>query len=105
MRLSAVVVFRKSPKEEASIILLNQCFTKKRLKYFSQYSNGIPFGTLERIKNVISEYKKHGIPPQEILKEAEGLTGAEKLKAEDIASVYKLYQEKIEHLPAKGIFL
>ena len=37
-------------KDEASIILLNQCFTKKRLKYFSQYSNGIPFGTLERIK-------------------------------------------------------
>jgi len=90
-------------KEEASIILLNQCFTKKRLKYFSQYSNGIPFGTLERIKNVISEYKKHGISPQDILKEGKGLTGAEKLKAEDIASVYKLYQEKIEHLPAKEI--
>lgn len=90
-------------KDEASIILLNQCFTKKRLKYFSQYSNGIPFGTLERIKNVISEYKKHGISPQDILKEAEGLTGAEKLKAEDIASVYELYQEKIEQLPAKEI--
>jgi len=90
-------------KEEASIILLNQCFTKKRLKYFSQYSNGIPFGTLERIKNVISEYKKHGISPQDILNEAKGLTGAEKLKAEDIALVYELYQEKIELLPAKEI--
>ncbi|MBT8386980.1 MAG: exodeoxyribonuclease V subunit gamma, partial [Ignavibacteria bacterium] len=90
-------------KDEASIILLNQCFTKKRLKYFSQYSNGIPFGTLERIKNVISEYKKHGISAKDILKETEKLTGAEKLKAEDISSVYQLYQEKIEQLPAKEI--
>ena len=89
--------------EEASIILLNQCFAKNRLKYFSQYSNGIPFGTLERIKNVISGYKKHGISPQEILNESEKLTGAEKLKAADIASVYELYQGKIEKLPAKEI--
>jgi len=101
--LSASGIETNLLKEEASIILLNQCFTKKRLKYFSQYSNGIPFGTLERIKNVISEYKKHGISPQDILKESEELTGAEKLKAEDIASVYELYQEKIVKLPAKEI--
>ncbi len=90
-------------KDEASIIILNQCFEKKKLRYFSQYSAGIPFGTLERVKNVISEYKKHGITPQDVLNESVVLSGTEKLKAKDIAEVYKLYQQKISKLPAKEI--
>ena len=78
--------------EEASILLLSQSFKKVNLKYFSQYKDKIPFGTLERVKNVIAEYKRHGITPDRLKEEAENLLGGEKLKALDIADVFDEYQ-------------
>ena len=85
-----------SISEEASILLLSQSFRKVNLKYFSQYKSYIPFGTLERVKNVIDEYKRHGISPKRLIKESEKLYGGEKLKALDIAEVYKHYQYSLE---------
>lgn len=81
--------------EEAAILLLNHSFKRVKLKYFSQYKNEIPFGTLERVKNVISEYKRQGITPQRLREEAENLSGSEKLKAFDIAEVYNDYQRTL----------
>jgi ATP-dependent helicase/nuclease subunit B len=81
--------------EEAAILLLNHSFNRVKLKYFSQYKNQIPFGTLERVKNVISEYKRHGITPERLKKEAENLSAGEKLKAYDIADVYDDYQKTL----------
>ena len=78
--------------EEASILLLNQSFKRVKLKYFSQYKDKIPFGTLERVKNVINEYKRHGITANRLKDEAEKLSGGEKLKALDIASTFDEYQ-------------
>ncbi len=89
--------------EAASYVLLKQCFNKVHLKYFSNYKNEIPFGTLERIKNVISEYKKHGISPELLRNEAENLTGSEKIKAEDIADIFEAYLEKCRNLYVKEI--
>ena len=85
-----------SISEEASILLLSQSFRKIKLKYFSQYRNHIPFGTLERVKNVIDEYKRHGISPDRLIEESKKLMGGEKLKALDIAGVYKHYQNSLE---------
>ena len=81
--------------EESSILLLSHSFNKTKLQYFSQYREQIPFGTLERIKNVISEYKRHGITPERLKEEAENLSGGEKLKALDIAEVFANYQESL----------
>jgi ATP-dependent helicase/nuclease subunit B len=81
--------------EEAAVLLLNHSFNRVKLKYFSQYKNQIPFGTLERVKNVISEYKRHGISSERLKKEAENLSGSEKLKAFDIAYVYDDYQRTL----------
>jgi ATP-dependent helicase/nuclease subunit B len=81
--------------EEASVLLLNHSFDRVNLKYFSQYKIQIPFGTLERVKNVISEYKRHGITPDRLIDEAENLSGGEKLKAHDIANVYDDYQRTL----------
>ena len=81
--------------EEAAILLLNHSFNRVKLKYFSQYKNQIPFGTLERVKNVISEYKRHGITPDRLKEEAENLSAGEKLKALDIADVYQDYQKTL----------
>jgi ATP-dependent helicase/nuclease subunit B len=81
--------------EEAAILLLNHSFKRVNLKYFSQYKNEIPFGTLERVKNVISEYKRHGITPERLKEEAQNLSGGEKLKALDIADVYDDYQRTL----------
>ncbi|MGB5530850.1 MAG: 3'-5' exonuclease, partial [Ignavibacteriaceae bacterium] len=78
--------------EQASILLLSHSFNRTKLRYFSQYKEQIPFGTLERIKNVISEYKRHGINPERLKEESENLTGSEKLKASDIAEVFTNYQ-------------
>ncbi len=84
--------------EAASSILLRQSFQEAELRYFSNYKNEIPHGTLERIRNVISEYKKHGISPADLNTEAGSLTGSEKSKAEDIAAIYKIYLEKCKKL-------
>ena len=80
--------------EATSAVLLKQAFTDTELKYFSSYKNGIPSGTVERIKNVINEYKKHGITPGHLREELKKIDGSEKIKAEDIANVYQVYQEK-----------
>ena len=82
--------------EEASILLLSHSFKKVKLKYFSQYKDKIPFGTLERVKNVIAEYKRHGITPERLKEEAEKLSSGEKLKALDIAEVFDDYQNTLE---------
>ncbi|HEY6436136.1 MAG TPA: hypothetical protein VIY47_06075, partial [Ignavibacteriaceae bacterium] len=78
--------------EEVSILMLSHSFNKVKLKYFSQYKDKIPFGTLERVKNVIEEYKRHGINPARLKEEAENLSGGEMLKALDISEVFEEYQ-------------
>ncbi len=81
--------------EEASILLLSHSFKKVKLKYFSQYKDRIPFGTLERVKNVIAEYKRHGITAERLKREADKLSGGEKLKAFDIAATFDEYQNSL----------
>ena len=90
--------------DESAILLLSHSFNKTKLKYFSQYKEQIPFGTLERIKNVISEYKRHGITPERLKEEADNLSGGEKLKTVDIANVFSKYQESLSlnHLKEIG---
>ncbi len=89
--------------EAAATILLKQSFLSLDLKYFSNYKNDIPSGTLERIKNVISEYKKHGITPAILRDEAKKLTGSEKKKALDISDIYEEYLSKCLQLSVKEI--
>ncbi len=81
--------------EEASILLLSHSFKRIKLNYFSQYKNEIPFGTLERVKNVIAEYKRHGITPERLKNESENLSGGDKLKALDIAGVFDDYRDSL----------
>ncbi|MCH7773070.1 MAG: exodeoxyribonuclease V subunit gamma [Bacteroidetes bacterium] len=89
--------------DEAAIVLLKQSFQETELKYFSNYRDEIPFGTLERVKNVISEYKRHRITPKLLMKESEKLSGSEKIKAEDISNIYGRYQRKFYELSTKEI--
>ena len=89
--------------EAASTVLLNQSIQEIKLKYFSNYKGQIPSGTLERVKNVISEYKKHGITQDTLRKECELLEGSEKLKAQDIADIYERYQLKCTEISVKEI--
>jgi ATP-dependent helicase/nuclease subunit B len=77
--------------EAASAVLLSKAFKKTELKYFSSYKDEIPSGTLDRIKNVITQYKLNGILPAQIISESKKLEGSEKLKAIDIANVYQNY--------------
>jgi ATP-dependent helicase/nuclease subunit B len=89
--------------DAAASVLIKQSFQDIKPKYFSYYKKDIPVGTLERIKNVISEYKKHGITPQILLEESKTLEGSERLKAEDIAAVFEMYQNKCNNLGLKEI--
>jgi ATP-dependent helicase/nuclease subunit B len=87
--------------DAAASILLKQSFQESKLRYFSYYKKDIPNGTLDRIKNVISEYKKHGISPNILLEESKLLDGSEKIKADDIATVFEKYQNKCYELGLK----
>jgi len=89
--------------EATSSVLIKQAVEELSLKYFAAYSLGVPFGTLDKIKNVISEYKRHGITPSNLLQESAKLEGSEKSKAEDIASIYELYNQKCKILSAEEL--
>ncbi len=88
--------------DAASSILLKQSIQECNLKYFES-NKPVPTGTLDRIKNVISEYKKNGITPDKLKQESSTLEGAEKIKAEDIADIYEKYQQKCSELQVKEI--
>jgi ATP-dependent helicase/nuclease subunit B len=47
---------QKILSEAAAAVLLRQSFQEIKTKYFANYFGEIPTGTLERIRNVISEY-------------------------------------------------
>ena len=93
--------------EAASSILLKQSFTgllnAGKIKYFSNYKNEIPAGTLDRVMSVISEYKKHGISPDHLRAETGTLRGSEKFKADDIANIYQAYQSRCRELSVRDI--
>jgi ATP-dependent helicase/nuclease subunit B len=84
--------------DAAARVLLKQAFGQTKLKYFSLYKADIPDGTLDRVRNVISEYKKHGMSWELLLNEAEKLETSEKIKAIDIAEVYRVYNGKFAEL-------
>lgn len=86
--------------DATAAVLLDRAFRKAELKYFSNYTDGIPRGTLDRIKNVISEYKRNGISPEKIYEESKKLSGSEKLKAQDISNIFKIYQNDCKQLKA-----
>ncbi len=97
-----------SPKEKvlsdaAAAVLVRQSFRETKLSYFSNYKDDVPFGTLQRVKNVISQYKRHGITPQLIIEEAQKLEGGERLKALDIAGIYSNYKLKCEQIGVNEI--
>lgn len=89
--------------DAAASVLLRQSFQQVKLKFFSYYKKEIPNGTLERVKNVISEYKRHGITPHVLLQESKMLHGSEKFKAEDIAAIFEVYQQKCNELGLREI--
>ncbi|MDP3583392.1 MAG: UvrD-helicase domain-containing protein, partial [Ignavibacteria bacterium] len=84
--------------EAASSVFIRQISAKTKFRYLSLYREDIPAGTLDKIRNVIIEYKRHRISPETLAAEAEKLTGSEKNKALDIADIYKAYQEKCLNL-------
>ena len=89
--------------EAAESVFIRQSAIETKLQYFTNYKNEIPRGTLDKIKNVISEYKKHGITSELLKREAEKLNQSEKLKAVDIANIYELYNKKCSELKALEI--
>lgn len=95
--------YSKVLSEAAVSIILKQSFQESKLKYFTTYKNEVPRGTLDRVRSVISEYKRHGVSPDTLRQESESLNGSERLKALDIAEIYVNYQKKCEELGLKEI--
>ncbi len=89
--LSEIIPFKKM-SEAASTVFLRQISAKLKFRYLSLYQDEIPFGTIDKIKNVISEYKRHGITPSILRIESEKLETAERNKALDIADFLEQYQ-------------
>jgi len=95
--LEEKMTYRELSDAGASV-LLKHIASNISLRYFRNYKESFPDGTLDRIRNVIGEYKEHGITPELLRKEAETLERSEKLKAQDIADIYEKYNEKISSL-------
>ncbi len=84
--------------EAVSSVLLSQCFRELKPDYFAAYSDGVPRGTLDRIRNVINQYKRNGISPEALFGQQKELKGTEQKKAEAITEIYQLYKTKFEKL-------
>lgn len=96
------------PSESVSSVLLEQCFKEMlysksefEVKYFFNFQEGIPKGSLDKIRAAISEYKRHGISPSILERELNELRGIEANKASDIINVYKLLNNKYLSLDLK----
>ncbi len=89
--------------EAASTVFIKQSSSEAALKYFLNYRDEFPAGTLDRIRNVISKYKENGVSPQRIRAEAQNLSDPEKQKALDIAEIYDIYLQKCSELKAYEI--
>lgn len=89
--------------EAAASVFIKQSAESTKLNYFINYKSGIPNGTLDRIKNVISEYKKHNITPEKLFNESVSLESSEKLKAQDISAIYKKFKSLTEEVNAYEI--
>ncbi|MGE5352961.1 MAG: PD-(D/E)XK nuclease family protein [Acidobacteriota bacterium] len=91
--------------DAVSMVLLNQCYSE--LKDFLEYfpKDELPSGTLHRLKNVISEYKRTGITPELLEEETETreLTHGEVLKIKDIVKLYRSFNQKCEEYGIKEI--
>lgn len=102
--LSAVKSFKELSEAASSVFIMQSAEELAgKLKYFNVYKNGIPKGSLDRIRSVISEYKRIGITPAALLRDAENLRAADKLKAHDIALIYERYSEKCAGISALEI--
>jgi ATP-dependent helicase/nuclease subunit B len=105
--LSTKLLKHKQPfsqlSEALSVVFIRQSAIEIKARYLLHYRGDIPFGTLEKIKNVISEYKRHGITPNTIRDESTKLGLAEQNKALDIADIYENYLLKCEKVKAYEI--
>ncbi|MFA4923946.1 MAG: 3'-5' exonuclease, partial [Ignavibacteriaceae bacterium] len=84
--------------EAASSVLLKKAFQKNQLEYFRSFSKTIPQGSLDRIKNLFSEYKRNGITSEYLLRDLEKSDGTEKQKLSELAKVYDSYCELFRQL-------
>ncbi len=98
------------PGEAAVSVLIQQVFHELAksdapapLSYFRNFSGKIPNGYLDRIRSAISEYKRHGVSPRNLLDEFTDKNSAEARKTADIALVYDLLNSKFEQLKIKDI--
>lgn len=89
--------------EALSVVLIRQSAIEIKARYLVHYNRDIPFGTLDKIKNVITEYKRHGITPNILRDESKKLDSAEQSKALDIADIYENYLIKCEKVKAYEI--
>ena len=86
--------------EAAAMVFIKQITKQCQFKYLSKYRDEIPPGTIDRIVNLISEYKRNGIKPESLIKESEKFEPTEMNKAHDIAQIYNKFLDKCSKLNA-----
>lgn len=92
-------------KDPVSIVILRECFQeiKDELLYFPK--ENLPTGTLDKLKNLISEYKRHPIYVTDLIREIEQdlYNEGDVLKVKDIILLYDAYNRKCEQLSLREI--
>ncbi len=77
--------------ESAASVFLEQATEGVKLSYFSTHNGKIPYGTIEELREVISEFKRYGILPENLLAFENDISDAEKRKISDISKIYSGY--------------
>ncbi len=77
--------------DAAASVFIERILNKISLQYFNKYTGEIPYGTIEELRNVISEFKRHGITPDLLRDEALKLDKADEKKLTDIANIFDEY--------------
>ncbi len=96
--------------DSVATILIKESFEKVKsgLEYFPQ--DELPAGTLRSLRNIIEEYKRHPITPENLLAESEKkekgeflLSESERKKTRDIAKIYQAYNEECTSVNLKEV--
>lgn len=88
----------KNLNESTATVMLKQCIDEIKPGYFMEYSSGIPMGTIKRLYDTFTEYKRQGITITELNEKTQNLTNDEAAKAADISLVYSEFLRRCREM-------
>lgn len=88
----------KTLNESTATVIIRQCIDNIKPRYFMEYRSGIPAGTIKRLYDTFTEYKRQGITLTDLSEKFQNQNTAEAAKSADISAVYKEFRRRCREM-------